>query len=193
MGTVITSDLSWNMNTRKIITESNKRMQFLHRAKKFTNNISDLKKIYMLQVRSKLDQSAVVWHSSITKKNSSDLERVQRSALKVILGERYESYKEALKVLRMDSLEMRREKLCLKFAKQCLRHDKLKELFPRHERIHDMEKRNCEKFVVKKAMTERYRKSAVLNMQRLLNQSEKEKSKIFKRIDDIVPVNYDFV
>ncbi len=56
-----------------------------------------------------------------------------------------------------------------------------------------MEKRNCEKFVVKKAMTERYRKSAVLNMQRLLNQSEKEKSKIFKRIDDIVPVNYDCV
>ena len=47
-------------------------------------------------------------------------------------------------------------KLCLKFAKQCLRHDKLKELFPRHERIHDMEKRNCEKFVVKKAMTEWY-------------------------------------
>ena len=51
----------------------------------------------------------------------------------------------------------------------------------------------CEKFVVKKAMTERYRKSAVLNLQRLLNQSEKEKSKIFKRINDIVPVNYDFV
>ena len=73
------------------------------------------------------------------------------------------------------------------------KHDKLKELFPRHERIHDMEKRNCEKFVVKKAMTERYRKSAVLSMQRLLNQSEKEKSKIFKRINDIVPVNYDFV
>ena len=89
--------------------------------------------------------------------------------------------------------EMRREKLCLKFAKQCFRHDKLKELFPRHEKTHDMKKKNCEKFVVKKAMTERYRKSAVLSMQRLLNQSEKEKSKIFKRINDIVPVNYDFV
>ena len=148
LGTIITSDLSWNMNTRKLVTESNKRMQFLHRAKKFTSNVSDLKKIYMLQVRSKLDQSAVVWHSSITRKNSSDLERVQRSALKVILGEKYQSYKDALRVLKMDSLEMRRQKICLKFAKQCLRHEKLKELFPRNERRHDMEKRDCEKYVV---------------------------------------------
>ena len=38
-----------------------------------------------------------------------------------------------------------------------------------------MEKRDCEKYVVKKAMTERYRKSAIVSMQRLLNQSEREK------------------
>ena len=91
----------------------------------------------------------------------------------------------------MDSLEKRREKLCLRFAKQCLRHEKLKELFPKYERKHDIVKRNCEKYIVKKAMTERYRKSALLSMQRLLNQSEKEKREIFKRVNDTVPVNYD--
>ena len=91
----------------------------------------------------------------------------------------------------LDSLEERREKLCLKFAKQCLRHDKLKGLFPRHKRTHNMVKRSCEKYIVKKAKTERYRKSAIPSMQRLLNQAEKEKSEIFKRIDDTVPVNYD--
>ena len=168
-------------------------MQFLHRAKKFTTNVSDLKKIYMLQVRSKLDQSAVVWHSSITRKNSSDLERVQRSAIKVILGEKYNNYKDALRVLRMDSLEMRRQKICLKFAKQCLRHEKLKELFPSHERRHNMEKRDGERYVVKKAMTERYRKSAIISMQRLLNQSEREKREIMKKINNTVPVNNDYL
>ena len=61
----------------------------------------------------------------------------------------------------------------------------------RLERKHDMIKRSCEKYVVKKAMTERYRKSALLSMQRLLNQSEKEKREIFKRVNDTVPVNYD--
>ena len=68
-------------------------MQFLHRAKKFTNNIADLKKIYMLQVRSKLEQSAPVWHSSLTKKNTRDLERVQKCALRIILGEKYSGSK----------------------------------------------------------------------------------------------------
>ena len=79
-------------------------MQFLHRAKKFTNNIADLKKIYMLQGRSKLEQSAPVWHSSLTKKNISDLERAQKCALRIILGHKYSDYKNALKVLKLDSL-----------------------------------------------------------------------------------------
>ena len=113
LGTTITSDLSWNKNTSRLIIESNKRMQFLHRAKKFTNNIQDLKKIYMLQVRSKLEQSAAVWHSSLTKKNSSDLERVQKCALRVILGDKYVSYKNILEILKLDSLEERRERLCV--------------------------------------------------------------------------------
>ena len=55
-----------------------------------------------------------------------------------------------------------------------------------------MEKRSGEKFVINKAFTERYRRSAIPNMQRLLNTSEREKKKMFKRIDNSVPVNYDF-
>ena len=193
LGTTITSDLSWNKNTTKLITESNKRMQFLHRAKKFTNNVSDLKKIYMLQVRSKLEQSAAVWHSSLTKKNTSDLERVQKCALRVILGEKYLNYKNALEIVKLDSLEKRREKLCLKFAKQCLRHEKLKSMFPKKVHNHSMEKRECQKFVVINAMTERYRRSSIPSMQRLLNESEKERSEMNKRIQNTVPVNYDYV
>ena len=88
---------------------------------------------------------------------------------------------------------MRREKLCLNFAKKCLKHEKLKELFPKHQRMHNMEKRNCEKFIVKKAMTERYKKSAIVSMQRLLNQSEKEKRDIMRKINDTVPVNHDCI
>ena len=72
--------------------------------------------------------------------------------------------------------------MSLKFAKQCLGHEKLKGLFPRHERRHNMEKRNIEKYIVNNAKTERYRKSAIPSMQRLLNQSEREKSEILKRI-----------
>ena len=85
LGTRITIDLRWNENTKMIVKSSNKRMQFLHRAAKFTNNVKDLKLIYMLQIRSKLEQSAVVWHSGLTQKNRMDLERVQKSALMLVM------------------------------------------------------------------------------------------------------------
>ena len=67
-------------------------------------------------------------------------------------------YKNALGVIKLDLLEERREKLCLKFAKQCLRHEKLKNMFTRKINHHLMEKRIDEKFVVTKDWTERYRR-----------------------------------
>ena len=190
LGTTITSDLRWNENTRLIVKNSNKRMQFLHRAAKFTNNVNDLKQIYMLQIRSKLEQSAVVWHSSLTSKNISDLERVQKSALKLILKERYKNYKDALNVIGMDSLEQRREKICLKFAKACVRHEKLSDMFPKSNKMHLMDKREKEVFCVKRAKTERLRKSAIVSMQKLLNNEASKKREIMTKICNYVPVNY---
>ena len=133
----------------------------------------------------------MVWHSSLTQKDKNDLERVQKSALKVILKERYTNYKDALDVINMDSLEMRREKLCLKFAKACLRNEKVADMFPINKKDHAMDKRQNEKFVIRKARTERLQRSAVMHMQRLLNNEDLNKRKIMRAINNIVPVNYD--
>ena len=138
-----------------------------------------------------MEQSAPVWHSSLTKKSTSDLERVQKCALRIILGDKYKDYKNALKVIKLDSLEERREKLCLRFAKQCLRNEKLKSLFPKKVNNHLMEKRKGQKFVVTKALTERYRRSSIPSMQRLLNKADRERSEMMKKIENSVPVNYD--
>ena len=169
LGTIITDDLKWNKNTNNIVKETNKRMQLLHKASKFTNNTRDLKQIYMLQIRSKLDQSTVVWHSSLSQRNRNDLERVQKSALRCILGESYNGYEDALKKLGLVTLEERREQMCLKFAKECLKLDKMKILFPRNESSHSMLKRNPEFYKVVKSQTERFRKSAIPSMIRMLN------------------------
>ena len=75
----------------------------------------------------------MVWHSGLTQKDKKNLERVQKSALKVILTDRYKNYENALNVMNMDSLEERREKLCLKFAKACVRNEKLSDIFPRNK------------------------------------------------------------
>ena len=111
LGTVITSDLTWDLNTAEIVKKSNARMELLRKVAGFGTSIADLKNIYILFVRSQLEQSAVVWHSSLTQENVADLERVQKSAIKIIMGNNYKSYKRSLDFLELDTLQKRREKL----------------------------------------------------------------------------------
>ena len=49
----------------------------------------------------------------------------------------------------MITLERRREILSLRFAKNCLKHEKMKNLFPINKRINKMEKRKKRKFIQK--------------------------------------------
>ena len=120
-------------------------MQLLNKAANFTSAKNDLKSIYLTFIRSVLEQSAVVWHSSLTKKNRRDLERVQRAAVRVIMGKSFENYKHGLNVLNIDTLDKRREKLCLNFAKNCLKNEKVKNLFPLNHPKHKMKKRKIQR------------------------------------------------
>ena len=90
LGTVISNDLKWDMNTNNIVKKANARMELLRRVASFGASLEDLKLIYILFVRSHLEQSATVWHSGLTPENRNDLERVQKSARKVILQQKYE-------------------------------------------------------------------------------------------------------
>ena len=86
-------------------------------------------------------------------------------------------------------IKERRNALCLKFAQICLLVPKFKEMFPRNKRNHDMGKRRFESFQVKRALTERLRRSAIPYMQRLLNEHEKKKNDICRQISNFNPVN----
>ena len=54
-------------------------------------NQEELKNIYILFIRSILEQSAAVWHSSLTEENKNNLERVQKSAVRIITGDKNEA------------------------------------------------------------------------------------------------------
>ena len=178
LGTYLTENLKWNKNTSEIVKKAWKRMQLLNRAAIFTSSKHDLKKIYLTYVRSILEQSAVVWHSSLSAKNTRDLERVQKVAVRVILGKNHTTYKEGLKNLNLEDLSKRRKGLCLKFAKNCLKNEKVRSIFPKNITNHKMKKRNTRKYQVNKANTKRYQQSAVPYMVNLLNAEEKRKKKL---------------
>ena len=180
LGTHITDDLKWNKNTSEIVKNAYKRMQLLIKAAKFTKSKSDLKSIYLTYVRSILEQSAVVWHSSLSGKNRRDLERVQKAAVRIILGENYTSYRNGLKLLNLKTLNERRKELCLKFAKKCLGSEKVKDMFQRKKSLHPMKKRKQEKFKQRRIKTERYRKSTIPYMINLLNKDVEDKKTSLK-------------
>ena len=167
------SDLEWNRITERLVKNANKRMRLSHVAAKFVNNDQDMVYLYKMFIRSVLEFSAVVWHSSLSQNNVSDIERKQKSALKVILKERYTDYKSALKELNFESLSKRREILCLRFAKKSLKLQNFKNLFPLNNiNKHCMIMSKKKKFLEKHTNTDRYKKSSILYMQRLLNQED---------------------
>ena len=57
-------------------------MQLLRKYATFTTNEDELKNIYILFVISILEQSIVIWHSSLTIEEFNILERVKKSTIK---------------------------------------------------------------------------------------------------------------
>ena len=174
LGSIITDDLKWDKNTSKIVRNANARMELLRKVASFGTNIDDLKTVYILYIRSILEQSATVWHSSLTQENVSDLERVQRSALKVILQDKYKGYERSLAQLGLETLSSRREQMCLAFAQKCTKNKKMKHMFPLSQKNHQMNTRDEGKYRVYHANTDRLKNSAIIYMQNLLNENEKK-------------------
>ena len=142
---------------------------------KFHSPHNDPKYISLVYVRSLLEQSSNVWHSSLPIQNKNDLERVQKVALQIILGSDYKTYSNALNFLDLETLKERREHLCLQFAKKCLKNPKMKHLFPLNNRTHEMIPRQLEHFQIDKVNTNRLKDSTVPYMQNLLNIDMKRK------------------
>ena len=144
-------------------------MRLLHKLVEFNVPVDDLILIYILYIRSVLEQSCQVWHSSITFQNMTDIERVQKNALRIILKEQYISYERALEISNLKSLVERRESICLKFARSCLKNETVKDMFPLNPVDYHVDTRDREVFQVTMAHTKRLKQSAVPYMQRRLN------------------------
>ena len=73
--------------------------------------------------------------------------------------------------LKTKNLNQWREKLCLSFAKKCIKLNNMKLLFPILKKKHDMDMdtRLIMKYDVNEARSQKYKFSAIPQMQRMLN------------------------
>ena len=95
--------MKWDSNTSHIVRRANARMILLRKLSEFDAPKADLKTIYNSYIRSVLEQSAVVWHTSLTEANKQDTEKVQKTSTKIMLKNKYITYNKSLEVLSLES------------------------------------------------------------------------------------------
>jgi hypothetical protein len=178
LGLVITSDLKWTQNTESICKKAYNRLWMLRRLKALGADVFDLKDVYEKQVRSVLEFGAPVFAAGLNGEDSNTIERVQKTAANVILGEHYTSYREALQTLCLGSLKDRRMDICRNFAQKALKHEKFSTWFTVSQGNKNIKERKCKEIASEpllkpvKTRTKRYRKSPIPFLTELLNQQE---------------------
>ena len=169
LGVWIDEDLNWSRNVKEICVKSFSRMSMITKLKYVGVKIEDLLDIYVKYIRSLTEYCSVAFHSSLTVEQSNKIERIQKTSLKVILGEMYVDYPSALEMTGLDLLSARRVKKCLNFSLKCLKHERNQKLFPLNPNAGMFNVRNSEVFTVNFAASSTYRDCAIPFCQRLLN------------------------
>ena len=116
VGVVLSEDLSWHKNTQYTCEKARLKLWILRRMVTLDLSHDQLFDVYCKEVRSILEFGVPVWHPGLTKKDSNNIERIQRVAFKIILQEKFIDYSSACDYFNTTSLKQRREKLCLTFA-----------------------------------------------------------------------------
>ena len=113
-----------------------------------------------------------MWHASLTVDDKMNIERVQRAALQVILGDGYTTYSSACELVGLTTLESRRIKLCKKFAHKA-------SLNPKHKQWFKINRKQCytrstqPPYCPVIARTKRFYQSPISYLTRLLNTTKK--------------------
>ena len=109
LGLWINDDLKWKTNTEYIVKNAAKQLHFLKiliQYKGYNAPREDLKTFYIPAIGSILENGTKIWHGSLTEEQSKDIERIQRRGMKM-------TYEQALIECGMETLENRREKMCI--------------------------------------------------------------------------------
>ena len=87
LGVIVTSNLKWYSNTEHICKKTFKSMWTLRRLNSLGLNNFTILDYYFKEVRVHLKLAVPVWHSGLTLKLAADIERVQRIAVSILMGD----------------------------------------------------------------------------------------------------------
>jgi hypothetical protein len=172
----IRSDLKWYDNTDHVCKRGYAKLWLLRQLRSLGADREELLDVYQKQVRSILEMADPVWEPALTKEECKQIERVQKTACYIIMGDDHTSYMNSLQELGCQTLKERRGEICLKFAKKALKHPKYKNWFSPSEAENNKCKPNTRapeqeptKFKPVPCRTDRYRDSPIPYLTNILN------------------------
>ena len=168
LGYWLTVDMKPDTHIDNILKIAYRRLWAISRLKSAAVSDDDILFFFQMKIRSVLEYSSPVFNSMLTVQNVSDIERVQKIVLKVILDTRYLNYEQACQLLKTESLQSRRKSLALRFALKAVKSDQHKHLFKQRKSTY-YKLRNLKSFEVPFCHTERYKNSPVPYLTELLN------------------------
>ena len=161
LGVYLNTQVDWSTHVTYIITKANRMIFILYRARQFGFSIATMLTLYQWYIRTGLEYAAPVWHAGLTEQQKTRLERVQKRCFRIILGDNYGSYREALVRLQTQTLFDRREALIIRFGKTLLKPAHRHMLPPTNWEVHQRTTRGAQRLRTVLTRTERYRKSAI--------------------------------
>ena len=160
-------------HVEKMITKARGRLWSMRHLKNSGLGQHDLINIYKTYLRPILDYATPCYHPQLTQEQSAEIERVQADAMRIIFG-KFVSYGTVIEHEMIEEHRVRREKAVAKFATKALRNEKFSGTWFPTNCPTEYRLRRQEKYQVKHARTERYKKSPLQYMRRLLNRETRE-------------------
>ena len=170
LGVILSKDLKWNANTDFFVTKCNRKFFMFAKLKAFRASRDDLLRVWTSYLRPICEYAAPLWHSSLSAADTSKIERIQKRALRLILGSDYTSYDDALETLKIPSMSQRRQQLCLKFGNSLLKSPKFNHLLPFRDSVRTLRNNPCDQVQEFQCNNDRYFNSAIPFLARLLNE-----------------------
>ena len=141
--------------------------------RRFGLPLDDLKTIYIGFIRPLVEYAVPVWHPGLTEIQHNALERVQKRALRIMLGSQYNSYSDAMSTCKLPELRKRRDQICIKFANTLLDQPKFRNWLPSiRSECHTYKLRNADLMSIPKTRTQRYANSPIPYMVKLWNRDD---------------------
>ena len=170
VGYILRSDMKTCSNTAYLTAKAYKRMWLIRRLKNLGASTSQLVDSLQKQVLSVLWLGAPAWYCQLTQIEKIDINRVAKVGLKIIYGNMYLGFENALLLSGIRKPTLQLEKMTQQFAKKSSQHSKFSKWFtPVPDERANTRWNKQQKYVNISARTERFKQSPIPHLTDILN------------------------